>query len=255
MKSKQSIIQHYIQSQYQHLPEMLIYKQKTTSTNDDLLQLCKQLTHLSSALICSEQQSLGRGQHHRQWVSPQGNIYMSALASLNRPVDGRFSLEVALNIINSPQLMSHDLNIKWVNDLYSPLGKWGGILIEPVRENLVIVGVGINIQALNSQQKAEIEQATTSLNELNIQVEREKLIADVYIAIQNAVQWFNYGSQNLSRRFNHVAYLYGQYVTFEHQQHILTGKYLGIADDGALLLQYNEQIQAFYNGRLKGLQP
>ncbi len=43
------------------------------------------------------------------------------------PLDGRLALEVALNILQIPQLQALSLQVKWPNDLYSAHGKWGGI--------------------------------------------------------------------------------------------------------------------------------
>lgn len=247
---QQDLIQNAIINQGYTRPDVMLIQTSTTSTNDDLLQLCQQQPHITSALVCSETQTQGRGQHQRQWCSPQGNIYLSVLATLQRPLDGKLALEVALNIIHCPSLQDYPLQIKWANDLYSPQGKWGGILIEPIDLHRVIVGIGINLQPLSEQQRAQITQACTSLSELNIVIQANPFIAELYIAIQNAVQWFNYGSQNLKQRFNHVAYQLNEMIEFEYQQQILKGRFLGINDDGALILHHQHGEQCFYNGRM-----
>lgn len=244
------LIQNAIINQGHTRPDVMLIQTCTASTNDDLLQLCQQQPHLTSALVCSETQTQGRGQHQRTWCSPQGNIYFSSFVQLQRPLDGKLALEVALNIIHCPSLQDYPLQIKWANDLYSPLGKWGGILIEPIDTHRVVVGVGINLQPLSDQQRSTITQACTSLNELGISIQANPFIAELYIAIQNAVQWFNYGSQNLKQRFNHVAYRLNEIIEFEYQQQILKGQYLGINDDGALILHHQHGEQCFYNGRM-----
>lgn len=247
---QQDLIQNTIIHQGYTLPDVMLIQTSTTSTNDDLLQLCQQQPHIQSALVCSESQTQGRGQHQRQWCSPQGNIYFSSLVQLQRPLDGKLALEVALNIIHCPSLQDYPLQIKWANDLYSPQGKWGGILIEPIDQHCVIVGIGINLQPLSKQQRSQITQACTSLSELNITIQANPFIAELYIATQNAAQWFNYGSQNLKQRFNHVAYQLNEMIEFEYQQQILKGRFLGIHDDGALILHHQHGEQCFYNGRM-----
>lgn len=247
---QQDFIQNAIINQGYTRPDVMLIQTSTTSTNDDLLQLCQQQPHITSALVCSETQTQGRGQHQRQWHSPQGNIYLSVLATLQHPLDGKLALEVALSIIHCPSLQDYPLQIKWANDLYSPQGKWGGILIEPIDLHRVIVGIGINLQPLSEQQRSQITQACTSLSELNIVIQANPFIAELYIAIQNAVQWFNYGSQNLKQRFNHVAYQLNEMIEFEYQQQILKGRFLGINDDGALILHHQHGEQCFYNGRM-----
>ena len=131
-------------SNAQQLPEVLLLKQTTTSTNDEVRALAKQ--DVQGILVCSEQQTQGRGQHQRQWVSPIGNIYLSTLLETRIPLDGRLSLEIGLNILQIPALKRlNNLQIKWPNDLFSAQGKWGGILVEPINANQAIVGVGVNL--------------------------------------------------------------------------------------------------------------
>ena len=46
----------------QQLPEILLLKHNTTSTNDDVRELAQGANRI---LVCSEQQTQGRGQHQR----------------------------------------------------------------------------------------------------------------------------------------------------------------------------------------------
>ena len=183
------------------LPEVLILKPITTSTNDDVREIAQK--GVQSVLVCSTRQTHGRGQRQRQWVSPEGNIYLSTLLNLRTPVDGRLALEIALNILQMPSLRQLNLQVKWPNDLYSPQGKWGGILIEPLSTQQVIVGVGINLAPIPAEQ---IDQHATSLAELGLNdISRIQLIAELYLAIQQAQEWFNHNSYQLASRFNHHA--------------------------------------------------
>lgn len=63
------------------VPDIVILKQSTTSTNDDVRELAQQ--NIASILICSETQTQGRGQHQRQWIS-QKAIFISAHSSTHR---------------------------------------------------------------------------------------------------------------------------------------------------------------------------
>lgn len=83
-----------------------------------------------------------------------------------------------------PSLKGLDLQVKWPNDLYSLQGKWGGILIEPISTQQVVVGVGINVSPLTEKVP---DQQVTSLTELGLQhASRVDLIAELYLAIQQA---------------------------------------------------------------------
>ncbi len=227
-------------------PEIVLLKTTTTSTNDDMREIAQK--GISSGLVCSAQQTQGRGQHQRQWSSPEGNIYLSTLIQTKTALDGRLALEVALNILQMPSLQGLSLQIKWPNDLYSAQGKWGGILVEPLSPHQAIVGVGIN---LNTPPVENADQPITSLAMLGLaHTDRLTLIAELYTAIQQASQWFEHGSYNLAERFNHHAIWLNQQVEFEHAQGKLQGRFQGISNDGAVLIK-TDQVQAFYQGRLR----
>ncbi|WP_256415261.1 biotin--[acetyl-CoA-carboxylase] ligase [Acinetobacter sp. 5862] len=227
-------------------PEIVLLKTTTTSTNDDMREIAQK--GISTGLVCSAQQTQGRGQHQRQWSSPEGNIYLSTLIQSKTALDGRLALEVALNILQMPSLQGLSLQIKWPNDLYSAQGKWGGILVEPLSPHQAIVGVGIN---LNTPPVENADQPITSLAMLGLaHTDRLTLIAELYTAIQQASQWFEHGSYNLAERFNHHAIWLNQQVEFEHAQGKLQGRFQGISNDGAVLIK-TDHVQAFYQGRLR----
>lgn len=233
-------------------PEIIQCKQKTTSTNDDVKDLYHQ--GYRSALVTSEQQSQGRGQSQREWLSPPtGNIYLSVLLPLERPIDGRFSLECGLNILHCPSFQKiSGLKLKWANDLYSHLGKWGGILVEPMDAKHVIIGVGINVCQLPDDH--QILQPVTNLENLGLNhPDPAQLMLEIYQALVQATQWFNFDCQNLAQRFNQVAAFKDQWITIERQQQAaLMGYFRGIQNDGALLIQQPNEIltTVCYDGRI-----
>ncbi len=236
-----------ILTQANQLPEVLLLKPVTTSTNDDVREIA--LKGVQQVLVTSLRQTQGRGQRQRQWMSPEGNIYLSTLLNTRTPIDGRLALEIALNILQIPSLEGLALQVKWPNDLYSPQGKWGGILIEPISAQQVIVGVGLNLAPVSS---AVIDQKTTSLTELGlVSIDRVRLIAELYLAIQQACDWFNHDCYNLASRFNHHAAFMQQQVEFEHFKGTCQGTFLGIQDDGAVQIETAQGLEVFYQGRLR----
>ncbi len=234
-------------SEKNQLPEILMLKPITTSTNDDVKAIATQGVH--SILICSAQQTQGRGQQQKTWVSPQGNIYLSALLNLHLPIDGRIALEVALNILQMPSLHDLNLKVKWPNDLFFENQKFGGILIEPISNNQVVVGVGLN---LNPIQDTHIEQKVTSLTQIGLKnYDRIQLIAELYEAIQQAGNWFNFQSKNLANRFNHHAAFLHQTVNFSSTHTQIQGCFLGIQNDGAVKIQTENSIEMYYQGQMR----
>ena len=228
-------------------PEVILLKPITISTNDDVREIAKK--GIQHVLVCSEEQTHGRGQREHQWVSPVGNIYLSTLLNLQTVIDGRLALEIALNILQMPSLRDLNLQVKWPNDLYSSQGKWGGILVEPISTHQVIVGVGINIYPIP---KSGIEQRATSLTELGLaNPNRIELIAELYTAIQLAGDWFNHNCYNLAARFNHHAAFMQDVVELEHLQGTTQGQFLGIRNDGSINIQTTQGIENHFQGRLR----
>lgn len=242
-----------------HCPDVIVFRERTGSTNDDAKLLAAQ--GVNCALVASRQQSQGRGQHQRTWLSPMGNLYLSLLLPCTKPLDGRLALEVGLNMINLPSLQHLALQLKWPNDLYSPLGKWGGILIEPINPNQLVIGVGVNLFTptdANNELSATERQSITSLADLGYaQRDALALVAQLYHAILQAMQWFEHGSYRLAQRYNHHAAFLGQRVCFKHtegmQESALEGMFQGINADGAAVIMVKNEQFAFYKGRLKAI--
>lgn len=228
-------------------PQCVLALERTASTNDIALNLAQQ--GVMSALIVARQQTRGRGQHGRQWQSRPGQLLLSALLPLARPLDGRLALECGLQLLHCPAL-AHlpDLQLKWANDLYSPQGKWGGILIEPVNPRLVVIGVGINV--LPPLPDPQLTQPVTSLQALGCGVERLQLAAQVFAQLTEAVQWFDFDCQHLPQRFRQAAAGLDQPVRLLQHGQLHHGLLHGIQHDGALLLAQPSGLTAYYDGRL-----
>lgn len=146
----------------------------SVSTNTELINLIKnkQLAHTLPHLMTADQQTCGRGQHNRSWLSPIGNVYLSFYMPIQayyqeglHRLTGALSLCVGLSLFQLEiiQQLNHErqklalpiIQVKWANDLglYHSnthlFNKLAGILIEPVPlDNKlcgIVIGVGLNI--------------------------------------------------------------------------------------------------------------
>ncbi len=100
--------------------------------------------------LLAVEQTAGRGQRGRNWVSPPGNIYGAWMwpgVHAEHGVDPKWRgfLSLLAGYVVAVALEQHriPIRIKWPNDLLISNRKCGGILIED-RPEYVMVGIGIN---------------------------------------------------------------------------------------------------------------
>lgn len=223
--------------------------EQASSTND----IARQFEGKGNTLIISDLQLSGRGQAGRVWQSPGGNLYLSLLANLHHAVSGRLALEVALGLSNIPMLTGiHDIRIKWPNDLYYQHAKWGGILIEPLHQNQVVIGVGINMVPMQDQVP---DQAVTDLSSiLGKPVDRFELAYQVTQALFHACEHFDHGSFQLATRFAAFDALLEQPVIVTQAGHPdIQGEAIGIQADGALVINAADKQHVIYSGHVRPL--
>ncbi len=123
------------------------------STNTYLLTKARALTQ--QHLVClTEQQTQGRGQHGRSWVTPvASSLAMSVLWPFQLGVTDLtgFSLVIGVAIAEAlTQLGFPDIQLKWPNDIVHQQKKLGGILIETLIQGQslqAVIGIGLNVSS------------------------------------------------------------------------------------------------------------
>lgn len=129
------------------------------STNDEARRLAEG-GGSHGAVVWARRQTAGRGRMGREWVSADGNLFVSMLLSPDKPLEkcAQLSFVTALALIETldgivPE--TKDLTCKWPNDVLYKGKKIAGILLESFtamnpfgREvTWIIVGVGVNIDS------------------------------------------------------------------------------------------------------------
>ena len=131
----------------------LIYKYKCSSTEIELNKYLKKndLKRFHPIAIFSRKQSKGVGQHGREWISPQGGIWLSAAY----PIFSRdfsadiFPVSIAFFLCEMFYRKSIEVKIKWPNDIFYGSKKLIGFLPKLItRGNEVVyakIGIGMNL--------------------------------------------------------------------------------------------------------------
>ncbi len=152
-----------------------------TSTFDEAKNLISEDT-ANGTMVISEIQTSGRGRQRRQWVSPEGGLWMSVIfrPKLNAAELAPVTILCAVAAAKAIEELYPNIEpqIKWPNDIYIKGKKVCGILAETVVKNsgieYFIAGIGINANnAVKSTE--EIKNISTSLKENGAQVIIEQL--------------------------------------------------------------------------------
>ncbi|MDE3016394.1 MAG: biotin--[acetyl-CoA-carboxylase] ligase [Pseudomonadota bacterium] len=154
------------------------------STNEEARRLAKGGGR-HGAVIWAKRQTAGKGRMGREWVSPEGNLFVSILLNPEKPLEvlGQLSFVAAVAAIDALAGMPPEdakLECKWPNDILLKGRKLGGILLESFQENgkqWVIVGVGINVD--NCPENTAFP--ATCLKEAGVELVSAKIILSRFI--------------------------------------------------------------------------
>lgn len=143
------------ESQYDDLGAIEVLGE-VDSTNEELMKRARGGAPHGAALRARVQRS-GRGRRSHGWTSPEGGLYLSVLIKPSVPDRVLSGLPIACGIGAVHALEEfgcEDVQLKWPNDIVTPKGKLGGILVELGRssgERLAVCGLGINGTSINME--------------------------------------------------------------------------------------------------------
>ncbi|MDJ0795416.1 MAG: biotin--[acetyl-CoA-carboxylase] ligase [Calothrix sp. MO_167.B12] len=176
-----------------YLPFSLHIFDTVSSTNQILWDLLAQGASPGCVVIAT-QQTAGKGQWGRQWISPGGGLYLSlAIDPQQLPARNSYQLTLASawGVAEKLRNCGIDLAIKWPNDLVLEQRKLGGILTETKinqgKINQALIGIGINWA--NPVPKTGINlQMWQAIKEQHVIPSLEDLAAQVLLGIESGIQ-------------------------------------------------------------------
>ncbi|MEL7186591.1 MAG: biotin--[acetyl-CoA-carboxylase] ligase [Pseudomonadota bacterium] len=123
------------------------------STNSYLMQLPGPPPGRMS-IAATTNQTAGRGQRGRAWVSPPGSgVCLSLAYTYDKQPQNLSALTLAMGVSAINALEALDIKgvqLKWPNDLVANDGKLGGILTEAQQQSTgavtVVTGIGVNVR-------------------------------------------------------------------------------------------------------------
>jgi BirA family biotin operon repressor/biotin-[acetyl-CoA-carboxylase] ligase len=145
----------------------LLFFQEVVSTMDEASRLAESGT-VEGTVVVAENQTAGRGRQGRNWVSRQGNIYLSVVFRPTPELLPMLSILAGVAVVRAIRKTSGlDPRIKWPNDIMIDGKKVSGILVESVIEgqtpSYAVLGIGINVD-LDTKSVQEIDGTATAIS-------------------------------------------------------------------------------------------
>lgn len=214
------------------------------------------------AVIWAKRQTAGKGRLGREWVSPEGNLFVSVLLSpdCDLPQCSQLSFVAALAAVETIQPIIPDdgnAQCKWPNDILYEGRKLGGILLESFttpdeqgrEKQWVVVGIGINIDHFPENTLFP----ATCLRASGVEIISAKIVLSrfVYNFIQAYDQWAHEGFEPIRRRWMEVAWRLGYPTDVAIGEQVVSGTFQGIDEYGRLMLQQaGNQIRTISAGEV-----
>ncbi len=225
----------------------------------------------NGTVITAEVQELGRGRRGRTWIAPPGgSLALSMLWNFNRGASalGGLSLAAGVAVVTALRRIGQcPVSLKWPNDIVFNGAKLGGILVEtrigssgagPV---VAIVGIGINVRlhdldrvAISTSGDAAVpaQQVTDLASIVDFVPGRNALLAQIVAELATALARFE---QEGFRAFRapwmamHAYQNESVRIAFADGS-LLDAKAVGIADDGALIVETADGLRHIHAGEV-----
>ncbi len=257
------------------LPEGYVLREYEVigSTSAEARKLAESLEHNQTLLVWAKRQTSGRGRYDREWISEPGNFYTTLLLYPDVLMETlpQLSFVAALaardachperstchpehsegsQVAGDPSLLAQDdIHFKWPNDLLLKGRKAGGILLESGMsgdKRWVAIGVGINL----ASHPENVMHPATHLAAEGINLTPEALLEQFATAFKQWYEaWRRDGFAVVCAAWLRHADGINKAVEVRLPNHTLRGIFIGMREDGALLLRLeNDETRAVAAG-------
>lgn len=200
------------------------------------------------AVIWAKKQTAGRGRMGRDWVSAEGNLFVSVLLSPDCDLATCSQLSfvaatAAADTLASIVANEDDIACKWPNDILYHGKKLGGILLESFttpdelgrERQWVVVGIGINVDTYPEH----VMFPATCLRDAGVEIISAKIVLSrfVYNFIHGYDAWVKSGFKPVMKSWTKRAYRLGHPVEVIIGEKKIEGIFDGIDPAGRLLVR------------------
>lgn len=220
----------------------LLSYDEVDSTNDEARRLAEGgASH--GAFIWAKRQTAGRGRMGREWVSEEGNLFVSVLLKphVEQERMPELSFVASLAAFDTVQPIvgeEQSLKLKWPNDVLLNDHKVCGVLLESFQLEdgglWVVVGLGVNVES----HPGHVIFPATCLKEAGVQIVSAKIVLSRFIHhfIQRYDAWMNEGFTPVREVWQRHAWKLGEELQVASGEDKVTGRFQGIDEKGRLSL-------------------
>ncbi|MBA8667003.1 biotin--[acetyl-CoA-carboxylase] ligase [Holosporaceae bacterium 'Namur'] len=220
------------------LDNWLIKKyQALDSTQEEAKRLIDSGEAHQGYVVLAEEQTKAHGKSDKLWEGSKSDIALTMILKPEIEAErlGQICYIAALAVAKSIKNLSPHLNVqfKWVNDVLFDNRKICGILLEKVKHNFVLVGIGVNLKDSAHLTKYN----ATSLEAYKIGYDYDMLVEDIlrnFVDIYNI--WQDSGFSPIKNKWLSQAKGINSTLTVNLADKTIEGIFIGIGDEGNLLL-------------------
>lgn len=236
-----------------------IYLPSCHSTNEYLKEMTELQQPQEGMLILTDFQEKGRGQRGTVWESKVGENLMFSF--LLKPkfllVSEQFYLNIILSLAVQDTIKEYlpKVKVKWANDILYDYKKLCGILIEnSIQGSNIqqsIIGVGLNV----NQSDFTNPNASSLKNELNQEINREKLLQNLVSSLEERYFMLKSGKKQ-ELKVDYLSNLLGYqtYEFYKDSEGSFEGKILDIDEYGRLQVEKKYQSGKIYLYQFKEIE-
>jgi len=232
------------------------YFEEIDSTNIQ----AKRENYEDGTVIFAESQTAGKGRKNRKWISHKGlGLYFTIVLKPDIEVNylSHFSLLFNYSVFKVLQnYVNGEIKIKWPNDIYLNGKKIAGFLIESSIENnsisKLIVGAGINVNQSIKDFEEDIKKVATSLKiEDGKTFSRKGIFLGILQQIEkDYLKFMKEKCLDIKKIEENLLWLNQDVMILEDGKPILSGKLIGLNEDGSLMLKTDKGLRLVYVGDL-----
>ena len=212
----------------------------------------------------------GRGRGSNRWWTGPGSLAFSLLigpdlagpggASACPPLpacargSALVSLAAGVAVVDAlgPLVPGHEIGIHWPNDVMLGGRKLAGILIEALPDGKHVIGIGINTNNTAADAPEEVRPRVVTLRDVTGRVhDSVELLIAILRQLQRQFFELALSPESIARRTHELCLQRGKRLQIAQGEKQIEGRCLGIAADGALLLEVDGRPQAVYSGVVK----